>query len=211
MSIESRIARRSGLLLVLVWLLAACLPNMSPSGAADQAALPSAAVILRTPTPLPSSTRAPTARPTPTATPLPTATPPPWRFVVLGDTRTSGLKPPDVTYTIVERARQAAPEITLVVGDMINALDTQAEVRQQWQFWREAVAPLEPGQAHGRPWLLVTPGNHDVQGHDWTTDLLVEAFPELPTNGPDGFERRTYAVDYRGVRFISLDSESRAE
>jgi 3',5'-cyclic-AMP phosphodiesterase len=131
--------------------------------------------------------------------------------VVLGDTRTSGLKPPDVTYTIVERATRAAPEITLAVGDMIAALDTQAEVRQQWQFWHEAVAPLEPSQADSRPWLLVTPGNHDVQGHNWTTDLLVEAFPELPTNGPAGFERRTYAVDYRGVRFISLDSESRAE
>ena len=42
---------------------------------------------------------------------------------------------------------------------MINALDTQAEVRQQWQFWREAVAPLEP-DPRAEPWLLVTPGNH---------------------------------------------------
>jgi hypothetical protein len=131
--------------------------------------------------------------------------------VVLGDTRTSGLKPPDVTYTIIEGAAQAEPEITLAVGDMIAALDTQPEVRQQWQFWRQAVAPLRPSQADSRPWLLVTPGNHDVQGHNWTTDLLVEAFPELPTNGPASFERRTYVVDYRGVRFISLDSESRAE
>jgi hypothetical protein len=144
---------------------------------------------------------------------MPTATPAsqPWQFVVLGDTRTSGLKPPDITYAIVEQAARARPEITLAVGDMINALDTQAEVRQQWRFWREAVAPLDPARSGGEPWLLVTPGNHDVQGHSWATDLLVEAFPELPTNGPAGFERRAYTVDYRAVRFISLDSESRDE
>jgi Icc protein len=202
---------RSGLFLLLVWLLAACLPNTPSSSAESQARLPTAAVLLRTPAPPPTSTRTPT--PTPTVTPMPTATlvPQPWRFVVLGDTRTSGLKPPDITYTIVEQATRAKPEITLAIGDMINALDTRPEVRQQWQFWREAVAPLAPGQADSRPWLLVTPGNHDVQGPSWATDLLVEAFPELPTNGPTGFERRTYVADYRGVRFISLDSESRDE
>jgi Icc protein len=171
--------------------------------------LPTAAVILNTPVPIPTSTHTPTATPIPIVTPMPTATPAPqpWRFVVLGDTRTSGLKPPDVTYVIIEHAAQAKPALTLAVGDMISALDTQAEVRQQWQYWREAVAPLAPSQADSEPWLLVTPGNHDVQGHSWATDLLVEAFPELPSNGPAGLGRRAYAVDYRGMRFISLDSE----
>jgi 3',5'-cyclic-AMP phosphodiesterase len=152
---------------------------------------------------LPTAPIRPTAPPAPTSTPAPTATPipQPWRFVVLGDTRTEGLRPPDTTYQIVERARLAQPEIVLTVGDMINALDDQASVREQWRYWREAVAPL--GARH----LLVTPGNHDVQGNAWATDLLVEAFPELPSNGPNGFERRAYAFDYRGVRFISLDSE----
>jgi Icc protein len=188
-------------------LMAACGPG-TPAGTRT-AQLPTAAVILNTPIPIPTSTRTPTATPTPTVAPVPTATPAPqpWRFVVLGDTRTSGLKPPDITYTIVEHAAQAEPAITLAVGDMISALDTQAEVRQQWQFWRQAVAPLEPSQADSEPWLLVTPGNHDVQGHSWARDLLAEAFPELPSNGPTDFARRAYAVDYRGVRFISLDSE----
>jgi 3',5'-cyclic AMP phosphodiesterase CpdA len=137
--------------------------------------------------------------------------PAPWHFVVLGDTRTEGLKPPDVTYAIVERAAAAQPAIVLTVGDMINALDTQAEVREQWRTWRAAVAPLGASAQPGGPWLLVTPGNHDVQGNTWATDLLVEAFAELPANGPAGFERRAYSVDYRGVRFISLDSEQFAE
>jgi 3',5'-cyclic AMP phosphodiesterase CpdA len=122
--------------------------------------------------------------------------------VVLGDTRTAGLTPPDVTYQIAALAAQARPEVVLAVGDMINALDTPGEVREQWRFWREAVAPL--GATH----VLVTPGNHDVQGNAWATDLLAEAFPELPANGPAGYERRAYALDYRDVRFISLDSET---
>ncbi|HEX5688360.1 MAG TPA: metallophosphoesterase [Roseiflexaceae bacterium] len=151
---------------------------------------------------VPTKAALPSATQLPTATLLPTPpTPQPWRFVVLGDTRTEGLKPPDITYALVERARQAQPEVVLCVGDMINALDTQDEVREQWRFWREAVAPL--GAEH----VLVTPGNHDVQGNAWATDLLVAAFPELPTNGPPGFEQRAYAFDYQGVRFISLDSE----
>src|SRR5262245_5144957 len=191
--------------LLLSGLMAAC----GPGTLADTPTppLPTAVVILNTPISIP--TRTTTATPTPTVTSMPTATPAtqPWRFVVLGDMRTSGLKPPDIAYTIVEHAAQTKPAITLVVGDMISALDTQAEVRQQWQFWREAVAPLQPNQAEIEPWLLVTPGNHDVQGHSGTTDLLVEAFPELPSNGPTNFVRRVYAVDYRGVRFISLDSE----
>ena len=37
---------------------------------------------------------------------------------------------------------------------------------------------------------------------------MAQAFPELPANGPTGFERRGYAVDYRGVRFISVVSET---
>jgi 3',5'-cyclic-AMP phosphodiesterase len=127
--------------------------------------------------------------------------------VVLGDTRTAGLRPPEVTYQIVEHAATAEPEIVLCVGDMINALDTRGQVREQWRSWREAVAPLNP-QRVDAPWLLVTPGNHDVQGNAWATELLAEVFPELPNNGPTGYERRTYSVDYRGVRFVSLDSET---
>jgi 3',5'-cyclic AMP phosphodiesterase CpdA len=128
---------------------------------------------------------------------------------VLGDTRTEGLKPPDITYQLVERASQAQPEIVLAVGDLINALDDQASVREQWHFWREAVAPLgAQRQERAGPWLLVTPGNHDVQGHGWAADLMAQAFPELPANGPTGFERRGYAFDYRGVRFISVVSET---
>ncbi|HWQ15535.1 MAG TPA: metallophosphoesterase, partial [Roseiflexaceae bacterium] len=138
---------------------------------------------------------------TPAAAPTPTPAPEPWRFVVLGDTRTSGLRPPEAMYRIVERAAAARPDAVLIVGDLIDALENQASVREQWRHWRAAVAPL--GAKH----VLPTPGNHDVRRNAWATDLMVEAFPELPRNGPPGYEGLTYALDYGGVRFISLHSE----
>ena len=190
------------LLLATTW-LAACAATAPLARPAPAATLPTAQITLATSAP---RAAAPTITPAPTPAP-PTPTPQPWRFVVLGDIRTEGLKPPPITDDLVARATAAQPAITLVLGDMINALGTQAEVRQQWQFLRAALAPLGQAAGHAGPWLLATPGNHDVQGHRWATDLLVEAFPELPENGPPGMTRRAYAVDYRGVRFISLDSE----
>lgn len=196
-------ALRRGLALLSLLMLVAC----GAAPVAQVPALPTAAVRLPTATSAPSATPTTLPTATPTSLPTPTPQPQPWRFVVLGDTRTAGLRPPDITYQIVEQAARAGPELVLTVGDMINALGTPDQVRQQWQEWRAAVAPLGAQAAPGAPWLLVTPGNHDVQGHAWATDLLTEAFPELPANGPPGFERRTYALDYRGVRFISIDSE----
>ena len=198
------------LVLGAVLLIGAC---GRPAATQVPAQLPTAVVALATPVAAPpAAPAAPTATllpPTPTAAPSP-APFQPWRFVVLGDTRTEGLSPPDVTNQIVKQAAAAQPAIVLAVGDMINALSTPEQVRRQWQNWRAAVAPL--GQAAtGTPWLLATPGNHDVQSGDWATGLLTEAFPELPTNGPPGFERRAYSVDHAGVRFISLDSEQRAQ
>lgn len=197
----------------LAWLLGLLLTACAASTAqpAANSQLPTALITLATappaaPTPQPT---APPATPTPAPT-APPATPTPpqrWRFVVLGDTRTEGLKPPEVTYQIVERAAQAQPAIVLALGDLIYAMDTREQVRQQWQSWREAVAPLGANPERGAPWLLPTPGNHDVQGHSWATDLFAEAFSELPSNGPPGLDRRAYALDYGGVRFISLDSE----
>jgi 3',5'-cyclic AMP phosphodiesterase CpdA len=136
----------------------------------------------------------------------PTPAPGSWRFVAIGDTRTSGFDPPDVTGTIVQLASAAEPRITLANGDLIYAMDSQTNVREQWARWRATLAPLG-NYSDASPWLLASPGNHDVQGHAWATDLFEEAFSELPTNGPPGFEHRAYSLDYGGVRFISLDSE----
>lgn len=160
------------------------------------------------------ATAPPTAAPAPAA-PTQTASLPlvvsptpeaPWRFAVLGDTRTDGLDPPDITGQLVQLAAARQPDVTLANGDLIKALETEGEVREQWVRWKAAVAPLGAA-AQARPWLLPTPGNHDVEDNAFATTLMAEAFPELPENGPPGLLRLTYSSDYRGVRFISLHSE----
>jgi hypothetical protein len=192
-------------------LLAACAAAPPPAAPTLPTAALRATEARAAPTSPPAPTEAavaPTAPPSTavpaTATPgalTPTPAPAPWRFVVLGDTRTSGLYPPEAMYRIVERAASAEPDAVLIVGDLIDALDDQASVREQWRNWHAAVAPL------GARYVLPSPGNHDVRGHAWATDLMVEAFPELPRNGPPGYEGLTYAFDHGGVRFISLHSE----
>jgi 3',5'-cyclic-AMP phosphodiesterase len=153
---------------------------------------------------VPTDTLVPTLPPT--LTPEPSATPnPPWRFVVFGDTRTSGLDPPAMMGQLVELARLHQPAAVIVVGDLVNAMDDKASVREQWKRWRATIAPL--GEYATDPWMLVTPGNHDVQNNAWATDLMAEAFPELPENGPAGLKRLVYRYDIAGVRFISVHSE----
>lgn len=198
----TRLGHTLALLITMLALMGACGPAVARPGSL---VLPTAVIALAT-APLPPTALPPVAF-IPTVTAVPSPTPgQPWRFVILGDTRTQGLDPPEVTSQIVVQAAAAHPAMVLAVGDLINALNTPDEVRQQWQNWRAVVAPLVAVD-HGSPWLLPTPGNHDVQSGSWAAALFTEAFPELPTNGPAGLERRTYLVDYRGVRFISLDSE----
>ncbi|MDZ4717972.1 MAG: metallophosphoesterase [Roseiflexaceae bacterium] len=177
--------------------------------------IPTLAPISTAATTIALATPAPTIEPSPSSTVLlaptiaPTQTPQApaaWRFVVLGDTRTEGLDPPAMMGKIVGLATAAKPAITLAVGDLINALDDQESVREQWLRWRAAIAPLGESST-AMPWLLPTPGNHDVQGNAWATDMMREAFPELPENGPPGLARLSYAYDYNGVRFISVHSE----
>jgi hypothetical protein len=132
--------------------------------------------------------------------------PQPWRFVVFGDTRTAGMDPPDVLFELVAAATTAQPELTLAVGDLIKAEPDPTLVAEQWRRWQAAMAPLGLS-ARVMPWLLVTPGNHDVEGGSWADAAMAAAFPDLPSNGPAGLERRTYRYDYRGVRFISITSE----
>jgi 3',5'-cyclic-AMP phosphodiesterase len=181
-----------------VLVLTACGAPPKETVRAFQTALPSVVP------PSPTLESTPTLEPTPTLAPSPTPEVP-WSFVVLGDTRTEGLDPPPMMGQIVALASTHQPAVTLVVGDLINAMDDQESVREQWRRWQATIAPL--GENAATPWMLVTPGNHDVQGNAWATDLMAEAFPELPDNGPDGLKRLTYRLDYRGVRFISLHSE----
>ena len=186
--IDLRGFQRGLLLIVTLFVLSACAAASANTGSTPQQAAgaqPGVAlplVIKAQPTAIPTATNLPTATATATATP-----PPVWRFVVLGDTRTSGFDPPQVTKDIVAKASSANPEITLAVGDLILSKSTPTDVDTQWQNWRAAVQPLGKG-ASIPDWLLVTPGNHDVESAAWAIDRMAAAFPELPTNGPSGLE-----------------------
>lgn len=164
-----------------------------------------------TPAPPPTATAVPptaTAVP-PTATPAPTATVAPSptpsfqavKFGVLGDIRTAGPKPPQVAYGIIDRMKLEQPEAVLLVGDIINAESTAAGVRQQWSNINLAIGGLAPGV------ILPTVGNHETNGLKTVLPYFNEAFPKLPSNGPEGYKGITYSYDVGSVHFVSITSE----
>lgn len=201
----------------LSW-LAACSDGAAPTPLANLTATPTtantpttAAIPTSTSIPVPTATVPPTATPVPTATasPAPTATPAPSptpvfqpvRFGVLGDIRTAGPKPPQVAYHIIDQLKAEKPQAVLLVGDIINAEVTAQAVREQWNNINLAIAALAPGV------ILPTVGNHETNGLKSVLPYFNEAFPKLPTNGPEGYKGLTYSYDLGSVHFVSITSE----
>ncbi len=176
--------------------------TVAPTSASTLA--PSATPALPTATSVPpSATAAPTATLKPTVAPTATALPvfQPLQFGVLGDIRTAGPKPPQVAYDMIDKLKAQKPEVVVLVGDIINAETTAVAVRQQWNNVNTAIANLAPAA------ILPTVGNHETNGLKSVLPYFNEAFPALPTNGPEGYKGLTYSYDAGSVHFVSITSE----
>jgi hypothetical protein len=113
---------------------------------------------------------------------------------VLGDNRgDSAGEQPAVFRDIVRAVNEAAPQLVLHVGDMINGYvgDGPELLRRLWGGYREAIRPLRAPVYHA-------PGNHDI-----FDGVSAGLWRELwgPTH---------YMFESDGLRFIALDTESDA-
>ena len=135
----------------------------------------------------------PTASPTPTFQRL--------GFIVYGDIRTAGLKPPPIFDKLFALSKEYKPQAAILVGDIINAEDDNAVVKKQWE------GHLQPFAALGNIPILPTIGNHETNYRKAATPLYLEAFPNLPKNGPADFKGFTYSIDIGAVHFVTLASE----
>jgi hypothetical protein len=118
----------------------------------------------------------------------------PFTFAVLGDNRGDSYgEQPAVFGDILQAVNEAAPQLILHVGDMINgyAGDDESFLRNLWEAYRQAIHGLKAPVYH-------VPGNHDV-----FDALSARLWQELwgPTY---------YAFDHNGIRFIALDTETEA-
>jgi hypothetical protein len=159
----------------------------------------------------------------------------PWKFVVMGDTRSNpcdadggitGINGAVIARLAVAVAAEK-PELVLVPGDMIlgNGYSCKpfqtppAPAESQFRAWRLAMKPVYDSGAK----VLPVRGNHEMDKDaalsDWSScrkripveQKNLEAFrrvfndPYLPTNGPLNQQGLTYALAHRNALFIALD------
>jgi predicted phosphodiesterase len=202
--------RAAGLIgggVVFSW-LSACGDQPTPQAQTTTAAAPTSTPTTLAPTTTAAATTAPTtAAPTTaalTTTVAPTPTPQPIRFNfnVYGDIRTAGLKPPPIFDQLLKMSKTNNPEAAVILGDIINSETDNNYVKQQWATLRKAFEPLGSNVP-----LLPTIGNHDTNYREGAVPLYIQAFPELPKNGPKDFTGFVYSLDLGPVHFVCLASE----
>lgn len=88
----------------------------------------------------------------------------------------------------------------MYAGDLINRAGRDVE----WHEWFQAGAFI-----YGMVPQVMTPGNHDYSG--LTLGAHWNAQFRLPHNGPAGLEGTCYVIDYKNLRFISIDSAADGE
>ena len=122
----------------------------------------------------------------------------PFTFIYVGDAQNEVLS---LWSRVIRQAYADAPKaaFTLHAGDLIN----KAEADGEWGGWFAAGGFINRGTP-----VLATPGNHEYSGGG-VSDHWRPTFA-FPANGPeiDELKETVWYLDYQGVRFVSLDSNT---
>ena len=124
--------------------------------------------------------------------------PEPFSFVYVGDAQTQ-IK--EHWSRVIRQALADAPKARFVLhaGDLINSRSDA-----EWGEWHAAA-----GWINGSVPSVPTPGNHEYAGAKVSPHWRPQF--TLPENGPAGLEETVYFLDFQGVRFVSLNSNTRQE
>ena len=140
-------------------------------------------------------------------------------FAVTGDSRgrPSGVYPFALRRVLDHVLEKGETSMVFFTGDMVQGGTPAPRLTRQLEIWKEIVAPYEEKGIE----FFVTAGNHEIDdgtmfeqeparfGHPTRGALanqkvLLQAFPQLPRNGPeDG--GLTYWVKKGGILFVVLD------
>lgn len=115
-------------------------------------------------------------------------------FVVFGDNRggRDGHQPA-VFGALVGRMAALRPDFVIGTGDYIYGGGSQMSLRDQWNEFFHAMAPL---QAQQRTYFAPATGNHEISGGDGRKLFL------------EYFKRFYFSFDWGGSHFIILDTEA---
>ena len=130
--------------------------------------------------------------------------PEPFSFIYFGDAQNNILS---LWSRTLRSAHADAPRAAFMIhaGDLVNRADRDVE----WGEWFEA-GDWIPATVPSIP----TPGNHEYsKDATGTRSLSVLWRPHfrLPPGDIEGLEETVYALDYQGLRIISLNSNERLE
>lgn len=123
------------------------------------------------------------------------------RFIYLGDVQDpSGQMSSELFERLTGHIDSAIrPSFVAAAGDQI-----EGPTDEYWRVWYSAWGA---GYLARTPFILST-GNHEYLKKGFTRELDSRwvAQYNYPANGPEGFEKRSYYVDFPLMRFIVLDS-----
>lgn len=141
-------------------------------------------------------------------------------FAVTGDSRgrRSGVYPFALRRVLDHVLSEGQTRLVFFSGDMVQGGTTAPRLAGQLETWKEIVAPYRKKGIE----LFVTSGNHEIddgtlfeqepgrfgkptRGALENQKVLLDAFPELPRNGPAG-GGLTYWIRRGGLLFVVLDS-----
>lgn len=121
---------------------------------------------------------------------------PPWKFIVIGDSRGASESEPintNIMSELVQEILRNSPDFVLVSGDLVysgNLTDFQA--------WHDALSEVYAAGIAVYPVM----GNHD----DPDPDGFIEVFGEdIPDNGPPLELNRTYFIAHSNALVLALD------
>ncbi|MEI6650691.1 MAG: metallophosphoesterase [Candidatus Moraniibacteriota bacterium] len=133
-------------------------------------------------------------------TPPTVADPEHFSFVVLGDTQLFNVDgaSSDGFVNAMKRLQTIRPDLVMTVGDLVESCES-ADDCASFRMWKNIVKPF-------LPITYEVEGNHDRYNAD-STDNEWRKYFNLPTNGPAGYEERTYSFDVGNSHFIVLASD----
>ena len=129
---------------------------------------------------------------------------PPWRFVIVGDSRgdTNGVNVP-ILSEIADAIVASGAEFVLFPGDLVNGGLDQTGMQSQLTTWRTTMqAVYDAGIA-----VYPVRGNHDLGSPASATpwNAVFTGPYALPANGPPGEINLTYSVTHKNVFVLALD------
>lgn len=125
-------------------------------------------------------------------------------FAILGDTQYFKPGSGGGYQTAVANIKKNNPNLVFAVGDLVSSCDKKEECEGKLSAWKNALGTLS-GKTYA------TQGNHDRTGKDKADSAWEKAFSNFPSNGPQGYKKFTYSLDFENSHFVVLDSDKPKE